>query len=121
MGAFFKFFRIQQKLPLILKEGEAELAVGIGINSGEAVIGAMGSKDRMDYTVLGATVNLGARLCSSAAKNQILISNSVFLNLERKIQVTELEKIKVKGITDAVQIYGIDWESRVEETAQRDV
>jgi len=113
--------RIQQKLPTILKEGEAELAVGIGINSGEAVIGAMGSKDRMDYTVLGATVNLGARLCSSAAKNQILISNSVFLNLERKIQVTELEKIKVKGITDAVQIYGIDWKSRVEETAQRDV
>ncbi len=103
--------RIQKQLPLMLNKQQAELAVGIGINSGEAIMGAMGSENRMDYTVLGSTVNLGARLCSAASKHQILISNSVFLNLERKIPAIELEKIQVKGIKESVQIYEIDWQN----------
>lgn len=102
--------RIQQQLPLMLKKEQSELAVGIGINSGEAVMGAMGSENRMDYTVLGNTVNLGARLCSAAKKHQILISRSVFLNLERKIEAIELDQIQVKGIKDLVQIYEINWQ-----------
>tara|TARA_R110000868_G_scaffold408293_5_gene691024 strand:+ start:58247 stop:60022 length:1776 start_codon:yes stop_codon:yes gene_type:complete len=106
--------RIQQQLPSMLNNEQAELAVGIGINSGEAVMGAMGSENRMDYTVLGNTVNLGARLCSAAAKHQILISNTVFINLERKIQVTELEKIQVKGIADSIQIFEVDWKNELE-------
>ncbi|MEX2604595.1 MAG: adenylate/guanylate cyclase domain-containing protein [Gracilimonas sp.] len=101
--------RIQKKITTILKEEEGELALGIGINSGEAVMGAMGSENRMDYTVLGNTVNLGARLCSAAAKHQILISNSVFLNLERKIPVTELEEIQVKGIEKPITIFEVNW------------
>ena len=106
--------RIQQQLPKMLNEEQSELAVGIGINSGEAVMGAMGSENRMDYTVLGNTVNLGARLCSAADKHQILISNPVFLNLERKIPVKELEKIQVKGIQDFVTIYEVDWKTHIE-------
>lgn len=101
--------RIQKKITSILKEEEGDLAVGIGINTGEAVMGAMGSENRMDYTVLGSTVNLGARLCSAAKKHQILISNPVFLNLERKIPVTELEEIHVKGIEKPVTIYEVNW------------
>ncbi|MTI89076.1 MAG: HAMP domain-containing protein [Balneolaceae bacterium] len=101
---------IQQKISSMLTKEEGDLAVGIGINSGEAVMGAMGSENRMDYTVLGSTVNLGARLCSAAKKNQILISNSVFLNLERKISVNELDKIQVKGIEQSITIYEVDWD-----------
>ncbi len=110
--------RIQQQLPSMLNVEQSELAVGIGINSGEAVMGAMRSESRMDYTVLGNTVNLGARLCSAAAKHQILISNSVYLNLERKIQITELEKISVKGISDALQIFEVDWTTNLESVPQ---
>ncbi len=100
---------IQQKLPSMLDTGQKELAVGIGINCGEVVMGAMGSENRMDYTVLGSTVNLGARLCSAAGKHQILVSNSVFMNLERKISATELEPVKVKGVEQPVKIYQINW------------
>ncbi len=106
--------RIQQQLPSMLNQEQSELAVGIGINSGEAVMGAMGSENRMDYTVLGNTVNLGARLCSAAGKHQILISKPVFLNLERKIPTKELEQIQVKGIQNLVQIYEIDWQNELE-------
>lgn len=110
--------RIQQQLPSMLQKEQSELAVGIGINSGEAVMGAMGSENRMDYTVLGNTVNLGARLCSAADKHQILISNPVFLNLERKIPVNEMEKIQVKGIKDLVTIYEVDWKTHIENNPQ---
>ena len=100
---------IQQKLPSMLNEGQKELAVGIGINCGEVVMGAMGSENRMDYTVLGSTVNLGARLCSAAGKHQILVSNAVFMNLERKIAAKELKPIMVKGVAEPVKIFEINW------------
>ncbi|MBD3616077.1 MAG: HAMP domain-containing protein [Gracilimonas sp.] len=105
--------RIQKKITSMLEGEQEELAVGIGINSGEAVMGAMGSENRMDYTVLGNTVNLGARLCTAAQKHQILISNSVFLNLERKIPVSELDQIQVKGIEKPITIYEINWKDEI--------
>lgn len=103
--------QVQRKLKSILQKEQQELAVGIGINSGEVVMGAMGSENRMDFTVLGSTVNLGARLCSAAKKHQILISEIVFLNLERKIPVNKLDTIRVKGIENPIQIYEIDWQT----------
>lgn len=103
--------KIQQQVARLLKEERTtELAVGIGINSGEVVMGAMGSENRMDYTVLGSTVNLGARLCSAAKPHQILISQSVYLNLERRIPVDRLDSIKVKGIEQPVDIFEINWQ-----------
>ncbi len=106
--------RIQEQLPKMLGKGQDNLAVGIGINSGEVVMGAMGSENRMDYTVLGTTVNLGARLCSAAIKHQILISETVYLHLERKIKALKLDSISVKGISQPVQIYEIEWDKQPE-------
>lgn len=101
--------KIQRELTQLFHKKEGEIAVGIGINSGEVVMGAMGSENRMDYTVLGNTVNLGARLCSAAKAEQILISNTVYRHLERKIPLTELERITVKGIKEPVVIYEVNW------------
>ena len=57
-----------------LKDGKEPIAVGIGVSAGEAVAGTVGTVDRMEYTVIGDTVNLAARLESSAKPGQILIS-----------------------------------------------
>jgi class 3 adenylate cyclase len=103
--------QIQKKIQELLQTVEDEIAVGIGINTGEVVMGAMGSEQRMDYTVLGNNVNLGARLCSSALPHQILISKAVYDKLERRIAVNPLPSVSVKGIEKPVEVYEVDWQS----------
>ena len=60
-------------IDLLHEHPEYDLHVGIGVASGEAVMGAMGARERMDFTVLGSTVNRAARLCSNADPDQVLI------------------------------------------------
>jgi class 3 adenylate cyclase len=86
-----------------------DIAIGIGINTGTVVMGAMGSASRMDYTVIGNHVNLGARLCSAAGHHEILIAESTARNLDRKTILKELEPISVKGIEKPVQIFSVEW------------
>lgn len=104
--------RIQHELADMIGN-QPDIAVGVGINSGSVVMGAVGSRDRMDYTVIGNHVNIGARLCSSAAAGQILIARSVYERLERRIEVKELEPVRVKGIEQPVPIYEVVWNGGV--------
>jgi adenylate cyclase len=85
------------------------LAVGIGINAGEVIMGAMGSSHRMDYTVLGDAVNLAARLCSHAARGQILLSADSFRAIadHEDIEAEPLAPITVKGKSEPVRVYAI--------------
>jgi adenylate cyclase len=85
------------------------LAVGIGINAGQVIMGAMGSKERMDYTVLGDAVNLAARLCSHAAPGQILLSADSYQAIADRpeFQAEPLTPITVKGKSEPVQVHAI--------------
>jgi class 3 adenylate cyclase len=78
---------IQKKMTQLCKEDEIyhNLCVGIGINSGEVVTGNIGSKDRMDFTVIGDAVNTGARLCSNALANEIIISEITKKNIPKNL------------------------------------
>lgn len=95
---------MMKSIPALVGE---EIAIGIGINSGEMVMGAMGSEERMDFTVIGDAVNLGARLCSSAGRGQILLSeySARFVLQDESITLKRLDPIKVKGKEASIDIY----------------
>ncbi|HEX2330399.1 MAG TPA: adenylate/guanylate cyclase domain-containing protein [Candidatus Angelobacter sp.] len=90
--------------------GWPELEVGVGINAGIAVAGNIGSPRRLDYTVIGDTVNTASRLIDCATGGQILISESVATELADKFKVEKLAALRVKGRTEPVQVFQVHWE-----------
>jgi len=88
-------------------EGKPELNIGIGINTGDMVVGNMGSSSRMDYTLMGDNVNLGARLegTNKVYGTYIIISEFTYEHVKDNVVVRELDLIKVKGKELPVKIY----------------
>jgi adenylate cyclase len=78
-------------------ENKPPLAVGVGIHTGPTVVGYVGSSKALSYTAIGDTANTSARLCSSAAAGQIVISESTLANLGGRFEVEEIEPRSLKG------------------------
>ena len=87
-----------------------ELRVGIGINTGIATAGNIGSPRRLDYTVVGDTVNTASRLMSNAAGGQILISHSTAAETSDEFDLKELPPLQVKGRIEPVHVFSVGWE-----------
>ena len=90
------------------KRKDVPISAGIGINRGIVVSGNIGSRDMMDYTVIGDTVNLGARLCSAAGPGEILVSTAVWKKTQKHYSYKKLDPIKVKGKKNKVGVYCIE-------------
>lgn len=88
-------------------EGKPELDIGIGLNSGDMIVGNMGSASRMDYTLMGDNVNLGARLegTNKIYKTHVIISEYTYEHVRENVVVRELDLIRVKGKELPVRIY----------------
>lgn len=84
-----------------------ELKVRIGLNSGEAVVGNMGSENRFDYTAMGDNVNLASRLESINKQygTYLMISESTYAAVKEQMVCRELDQIRVKGKHEPVRIY----------------
>lgn len=82
-----------------------KIRVGIGITSGPAVAGCMGSADRLNYTVLGARVNLAARLCGQAGPMEVVIDQTTHQRLAAIIDAEPLPELRLKGFSSAIQAF----------------
>ena len=97
-----------QKIKQDMAEANLGIEIGIGINTGEAVVGNMGSDTRFDYSAIGDAVNLAARLESSTKEvgEDIVIGYTTAMNSD--IPTRYLDPIKVKGKKDEIIIYTIE-------------
>jgi adenylate cyclase len=88
-------------------EGEKTIGVGMGVNTGDVVVGNMGSDQFSDYTVIGDNVNLAARLEENAKAGELIITETTYEEVKNFIEAERLEPLKVKGKERPVQVYKV--------------
>jgi adenylate cyclase len=88
--------------------GKPALQIGIGLNVGEAFAGNIGSERRMEYTVIGDTVNTASRLCSAAGPREILISDEFRRALAAPPSLTSMPPMELKGKSQPVPVYRVN-------------
>ena len=89
--------------------GLPPLTARIGINTGQMVVGNMGSRDVFDYTVMGDNVNLASRLegANKPYNTDIMISEATYEQVKQKVRCRELDYIRVKGKTEPIRVYEV--------------
>jgi adenylate cyclase len=101
--------RLEEMRGVWKAEGKHELYMRIGMNTGKMVVGNMGSKTRMDYTMMGDSVNLASRLegVNKQYKTETMISESTYEKVKGDIETRELDRIRVVGKTEPIKIYEV--------------
>ena len=85
------------------------ISIGIGINSGPAIVGYIGSETRLDYTAIGDTINTAARLESLSMPGQIVISENTIQVLDESFVLKPLGTEKLKGKNVNLRIAEVVW------------
>lgn len=98
---------IKRKDRRFFKGKASKLRVGFGMHTGDLVAGNLGSSRRMDYTVIGDTVNLAARLEGVSEAGEIIITEDTRIHLDDRFVIEPRTPVKVKGKVKPIQIYNV--------------
>ncbi len=101
--------RLQSLNDELKSDGFPEIAIGIGLHTGIATIGYIGSDRRSEYTAIGDTVNLASRLESNSKRGQILISEATGKACTETFQIRKCEPLRVKNRLEPVSLFEVKW------------
>jgi adenylate cyclase len=88
-------------------ENLAAIRIGIGINTGNVITGAIGSTRALQYTAIGDAMNVASRLVNVAGSGEIIISEDTYRHIAGRIDATQLPPVKVKGKADELKVYRV--------------
>ncbi|XQQ05309.1 MAG: adenylate/guanylate cyclase domain-containing protein [Leptolyngbya sp. IPPAS B-1204] len=88
-------------------QGISRVQFRCGIHQGTAVVGMFGSRERSDYTAIGPSVNIAARLQEAAEPNAILVSAAVADYLDDSVSITKFSPLKLKGVDETVLTFAV--------------
>jgi adenylate cyclase len=81
--------------------------LGVGISTGEVIVGEMGCPKRTDYTVIGRAANLGSRICDVAKDGQVLISEQTYELVKGEVEAVPLTGLRLKGMEHEITAYHV--------------
>jgi adenylate cyclase len=108
--AVFSAVKMRQEMIGInnkLMQKDKSISIGIGISTGEAMVGIFGSNRKKEYTGYGFTVNLAARLERLAGSNQILICDQTYRQVKGLVDAVKIEPVSIRGIEKKVELYSV--------------
>src|SRR5207302_3840062 len=85
---------------------DSQYSFGIGVNTGEAMVGNIGSRERIqNYTAIGDVVNVAARLQQEAKDNNIMLNHATFTRVRQHVRVTKLPPLTVKNKAEPLDVW----------------
>lgn len=101
-------------------KGLAPMQMGLGVDSGEVIVGNMGSKSRTEFTAVGDSVNTASKLADMAGGGEIIITEPLYERLKDRVSVVPLPGVVIKGFEHPLTLYSIvglkgRWKQEVEE------